>query len=733
MSFGRYLQISSTLLILTGFYAILSTGSYVVSVAIGMAVTITHGFAGERLTKIFAIPRWAWNTLAILIFSYLFYDTFFGELDLVGNGIKFVVYLQIVKLLSPKTNRDWIQIYLLSFLHILASTVISSDVTFALPFLIYIVLATWTLTLFNIKLQQTEAQEDARRENALRSLLRSKDIITSRFLTVTSILSLSIIAVTMLIFFSFPRLSMGNFLKRVTKHQRISGFSEEVELGTIGTIKTNDNIALRVEIPKQAVRKMNTERLYWRGTATDFFDGKKWSQSMPEQRRVRVDTKEGTLEADPIRFPGGEFFEYTVFLEALSTPIIIGADRLHRITWDKPFAERFFRGSIALHRNDEYRSFHFISSRGFLSDLSYKGESITGSPNLQLLRKASSKYPFHIRSYYLQLPKLNPKVLKLIENIEVPEASTYDRAIAIQQFLEKEYKYTLNVQDIGTDDPLRFFFLERKMGHCEYFSTALVTALRVHGIPARQVVGFRGGEWNPYGNYLAIRQSDAHTWVEVYFPRYGWIRFDPSPLDSEYRLSKRRLQAFFQFFDYLRLRWNKYIIEYDLRSQAAIIERIGRHITQIIKKSQKPKPKEALQKTQKTGKSLEKINPKTILLGSILLLFLGVVLFKIRGKRIRFKNGQHQNYANVLKILTRYGYQKLTYQTAEEFLETVEKDGELSSLQRITFMYNEERFGNFLYSNKEWEKEIFKLKQALLSQKQAARKRAHPKASNQAA
>ncbi len=715
MKFEQYFKLSSSFLIFTGLYSILITGSYIGPTLLGIIITGIHALLWDRLPSILPIPKWVWNTLAVLLFSYLFYDSFFGALDLVGNGIHFVVYLQAVKLLSPKTNRDWIQIYALSFLHLLASTVISSDITFALPFLVYIVLATWTLTLFNIKIGLEESLAPQKRGSMIRNLLRSKELITSRFLAVTSLLSILVIVFTMIIFFSFPRLSMGQFLRRVEARQKISGFSEQVELGTIGTIKTSDTIAMRVELTPEAIAKIDIEHLYWRGTATDFFDGRKWSQSEPDRQRIRLDPEAAILDTNQSRFPGGQHFEYNVFLEALSTPILIGADRLMRVTWEKPFVERIFRGVLSLERNDVYQSFHFVNSQNFVHDLTYRAESMTGQPDLKQLRGETDDYPFHIRSYYLQLPPLEPDVKKLLREIKLPESSVYDRAMAIQQFLESNYSYTLDVKDIGVKDPLSFFLVEKKQGHCEYFSTALVIALRFFGIPARNVVGFRGGELNPYGRYIAVRQSDAHSWTEVFFPRSGWIRFDPSPLDHTVWAPQKRFKVFFQLIDYLRLRWNKYVIEYDLRAQASIIERMGKHLSKITK------DKKFYQTDEKDSSpsSLQKF-PQFIfwsIIVGVAILFLILRTFHHRQNRRSFDGF----YYRVLKLLSKNGYKKDSHQTAREFTHSIEaKIGILPSLTSLTSMYYEERFGRKRHPLPTWQRHIFTLQKDLSKSKKTS-------------
>ena len=103
------------------------------------------------------------------------------------------------------------------------------------------------------------------------------------------------------------------------------------------------------------------------------------------------------------------------------------------------------------------------------------------------------------------------------------------RAKDIERYLQSNYGYTLQLPGLQESDPLANFLFERKKGHCEYFATSMAMMLRTLGIPARIVNGFRGGEYNDLSNSYIVREKDAHSWVEAYFPEYGWASFDPTP------------------------------------------------------------------------------------------------------------------------------------------------------------------------------------------------------------
>ena len=165
----------------------------------------------------------------------------------------------------------------------------------------------------------------------------------------------------------------------------------------------------------------------------------------------------------------------------------------------------------------------------------YKAISDTVEPTAQVLRNDLRPYPAAY-DRYLQLPeKLDPRVGRLATAmiVNAQAVNRFDAAKAIESALQNDYGYSLQMKAGGVD-PLTDFLFNVKAGHCEYFSTAMAILLRTHGIAARVVNGFLPGEYNDAANAFTVRQSDAHSWVEVYFPESrAWVTFDPTPPAGE--------------------------------------------------------------------------------------------------------------------------------------------------------------------------------------------------------
>jgi hypothetical protein len=158
-----------------------------------------------------------------------------------------------------------------------------------------------------------------------------------------------------------------------------------------------------------------------------------------------------------------------------------------------------------------------------------------------------------------------------------PEA----KASAIEGHLRREFTYDLHSPSSGTPQPVDHFLFESHRGHCEFFSTAMALMLREVGIPSRNVTGFVGGTWNRFGRYYAVREGDAHSWVEAYIddPLHpGWHTFDPTPPGGAQPLEPPGGVYYYlrDFIEALSQRWDTYVVGYDLRKQVRIFEEFSR-------------------------------------------------------------------------------------------------------------------------------------------------------------
>jgi hypothetical protein len=195
---------------------------------------------------------------------------------------------------------------------------------------------------------------------------------------------------------------------------------------------------------------------------------------------------------------------------------------------------------------------------------------ISEIPDRSPMREVDEPIPVDISARYLQLPsEMDPRIAQLATTITAKGKSAFEKASLVESYLKRYYGYTLNLTWKPGPQPLSTFLFEAKAGHCEYFASSMAILLRSAGIPTRLVNGFLTGEYNPVSGDYIIRESDAHSWVEVYIPGRGWMEFDPTPADAKQGDLSLAMQ-FGHYIDAAEQLWNSYIIVYDMNAQVQL-------------------------------------------------------------------------------------------------------------------------------------------------------------------
>ncbi len=165
---------------------------------------------------------------------------------------------------------------------------------------------------------------------------------------------------------------------------------------------------------------------------------------------------------------------------------------------------------------------------------SYKAETYIPKVTIQELRAASTDYPDYIHARYLQLPYLPARVHELADKITAGIDNPYDKAKAIESYLRDTYPYDLKIPAPPADqDVTDYFLFDLKRGYCDYYATAMVVLARASGLPARFVSGYSSGSYDALHAEYIVRELNAHSWPEVYFPGIGWIEFEPTAYQPE--------------------------------------------------------------------------------------------------------------------------------------------------------------------------------------------------------
>jgi transglutaminase-like putative cysteine protease len=177
---------------------------------------------------------------------------------------------------------------------------------------------------------------------------------------------------------------------------------------------------------------------------------------------------------------------------------------------------------------------------------------------------------------YLRVPEsLRARLSGLTGEIMAGQRTPAAKAQAVVGWLRRTHSYTTNLKrDERIADPLEDFLFAEKDGHCEYFASAAAILLRTGGVPTRYVNGFLGGEWNDLRQAITVRENRAHSWIEAYLGREGWVRVDATPpLGRNSRMGKVR-----QIVDAAELFWGRWVVEYSASQQILLARKLGQKL-----------------------------------------------------------------------------------------------------------------------------------------------------------
>ena len=691
----RYFNVALYMLVLTGFGALASTGGLDLPavLVVGLALVIR----GYQLLarREYAIPE-RWTTLLTVVYVFVYLaDYFFLSRSFLGATVHLVLFAMVVRLFSLQRTRDHYMLAVLSFLMVLAASVLTVGSMFLFSFAGFLLVAVVTFVLMEMRHsvadEPTHAQ-DPRRESS--SVVPPNRRMAYGLLAIAPALMLMIMAGSFLIFFFLPRVS-SRYLSAYTPTSDVStGFSDRVQLGRIGQIQQSSAVVMHIEIQNDSQGGYD---LKWRGIALSTFDGKTWSNSF-EQHIVHV-AADGNYHLGPPAdrastspAPAGRSIHYRALMEPLGTNVFFLADRPQSVAGN--YRQISTDAGAAVYNLD---ADHPISR--------YDGESELVELDTDELRLAPNTAPSDMAEY-LKLPPLDARIVKLAEEITATSPSNYDKSVAIEQYHSTHFGYTLELPRSLPADPLANFLFERKHGHCEYFASSMAVMLRALHIPSRIVTGFRGGEFNDLTGQYVLRASDAHSWVEAYFPGSGWVSFDPTPAGSvPTRTGWSRVQL---YVDAAASFWREWIINYDSSHQRALGKDAATGTRRFFDDARHwigYQHRALLRSARRAHRNVSKF-PAQWLGGSIAVVVIVILLLNIRGivgtLRNRVLRAHPERapresaalwYDRMVGRLERLGWRKTPSQTPLDFVAAIREAELQKKVARFTRAYESARFG----------------------------------------
>ena len=487
----------------------------------------------QNYGKIGELPKWLLIPLVIFggVGVFAEYWTIVGR----DAGLALLTVMTSLKFLESRRHRDMLILVFLCYFLIATHFLYSQSILTAMMMFITLIVITATLVTLN------------QRDDSV--TLKERLHISSRLVSLS-------IPLMLILFVLVPR--VPGPLWGLTSEQRggITGLSDHMSPGKISNLIRSNEVAFRVDfkadIPAQS-------KLYWRGPVMPLYNGFRWYQA-PRKPLHRLNM---IVSQPPV--------EYTVTLEPNGERWLLALDIPTKLIQGSVMTQDFQLTSI--------KKINDLLRYSMQSHLTYQvGENESGK-----YLGMTSEYP----------ESMNPKTIalgkSLAERLERPEDIVNE---VLTMFREQEFVYTLQPPALGTNVVDEFLFGTRR-GFCEHYAGSFALLMRAAGIPARIVTGYQGGEYNRVGNYLIVRQSDAHAWTEIWIEKRGWVRIDPTAAVSPSRIEQGLDDALSEEGSSFRIRnrnpifgnllygwdnmqhsWNDWVLNYDQRKQKNFLSKL---------------------------------------------------------------------------------------------------------------------------------------------------------------
>lgn len=569
MRFGVVHRIMTDALAALGVIALVASGqfnryvSWAILIGLGLALAVGARESWQRHPAL----RYLDTGVLLVVIAVQVVRIIFTDASVLDVLVEFAAALQIIRLATRKGAAHDQQVIVLALLHLIAGTVLGGGLGYGLCFLGVLVVAPGALVLSHLRREvEGNYRQGARDRTGLPvdvpRILRSRRVVGRSFLAVTCLLSIPIFVFTAALFVVFPRVGLSLLLLNRGHTGRMIGFSGKVDLGAVGVLRSDPKLAMRVEIPDLPEPPPPRLTMHLRGTALDAYDGRTWTQSESFKRPTESDAGLVPIE----RYPDPSVDPVMrIDLEPIDPPVIFLPPNATGLRF-KHRGQLGLDASTLAHRGPEGEfRYQPLDDRGLVYDVFLSRKR---SPTFQRLPAAD-------RRRYLELPKdLPSRVVDLARAWTIGVDRPADKARAVQDRLRTEYRYDLASPSGADPHPLDHFLFESKRGHCEFYSTAMAILLRAVDVPTRNVTGFVGGTYNRFGRFYAVRQGDAHSWVEVYLDGEGWMTFDPTPpADAAPKSELVGVWAYLRdFIEATSQRWDRHVVGYDLNQQVSLLQ-----------------------------------------------------------------------------------------------------------------------------------------------------------------
>jgi transglutaminase-like putative cysteine protease len=271
------------------------------------------------------------------------------------------------------------------------------------------------------------------------------------------------------------------------------------------------------DVPVLQIVAPSDNRFYWRGVVFDRYTGGGWINT--DDNSVQLDAWQAPKLAS---FEAREEVTQTVTVLLPADTLIFAAPQPSRVSVTT-------RADANIMADGVTEMSQLIANRSLMKGMIYQVVSSLSAADEDSLRAAGTDYPAWVRDRYLQLPDSLPQSVRAqAQSIAGSQPTPYDKASAIEAWLRTNITYDDQTPAPPQDEDGVAYVLRIRRGYCDYYASAMVAMLRSLGVPARLAVGYAQGTYDPINRVYLVKERDAHSWVEVFFPTYGWIEFEPT-------------------------------------------------------------------------------------------------------------------------------------------------------------------------------------------------------------
>jgi transglutaminase-like putative cysteine protease len=474
--------------------------------AIGLVVAAvghTVSYRERNLKRQF----WRQAFLAAMVFGALFYVIADSSLALFGGILpqaNFAVLLVAVTSFDLKTRRNCYSSLWISLAIVYLAAVYAWDYTFG------VLLAAWTLCLIGFWVSSHLKRIDADLSGPVRAIA---------FLLIAAFVG------GVGWFIAVPQPAGVPVSPLVLSFPNFTSFKGDLESPALPLVQlTGDptgatrsiDLHFRGRLGDAPVMYVRTGApAYWRGLVFDLYRDGAWTTTNAGYREMQPYVPARLMPPPPLDNLG-TFVQTFRVLRPM--PGVINA----------AYPIESLYAPVAALREDAYGTFHTPTQ--LRPGQTYSVVSYLPNLSPEILREENPGPGALNNPAYYDFGELSPRARDLADEVAAGSTNTFDTVMALTNYLQRNYRYTLDLPRVPTGrDPVDWFLFDAKTGYCEQFATALTLMLRELGIPARLATGYATGDYDPVLNQAVVRERDAHAWVEVWFGGHGWVPVDPTP------------------------------------------------------------------------------------------------------------------------------------------------------------------------------------------------------------